>query len=210
MAIPKVSENLHVPFSTPCHAVTVAEAAWSRDIWMAGDGAAMARCWRGDGWHPTPEAGRDLNGFVVCVCDAKQSTDSMIWQGYTKTKSVQQWLQMAKTRRKYIHLKAVIFLPSNVQQIDTISVSGHSCMHFIWNFLSNGCRHKNDPSISRMFFIYFLAGFCTLAEWWCRVACRSLADHFYVWKVEMGLICFGKLILDRCVCSMSTTKLSWH
>ena len=94
----------------------------------------MARWWRGDGWHPTPEAGRDLNGFVVCVCDAKQSTDSMIWQGYTKSKAVQQWLQMAKTRRKYIHLKAVIFLPSNVQQIDTIPVSGHSCMRFIWKF----------------------------------------------------------------------------
>jgi hypothetical protein len=72
---------------------------------------AMARRQLGDGWHPTPEAGRDLNGFVVCVCDAKQSTDSMIWQGYTKTKTVQQWLQMAKTRRKYIHLKAVVFLP---------------------------------------------------------------------------------------------------
>ena len=75
---------------------------------------AMARRWLGDGaamagtlWS-TPEAGRDLNGFVVCVCDAKQSTDSMIWQGYTKTKAVQrqgaQWLQMAKTRQKYIHL----------------------------------------------------------------------------------------------------------
>ena len=98
---------------------------------MARRGDATARWWRGDGWHPTLEAGRDLNGFVVCVCDAKQSTDSMIWQGYTKTKTVQQWLQMAKTRRKYIHSKAVIFLPSNVQQIDTISVSGHSCMHFI-------------------------------------------------------------------------------
>ena len=72
-----------------------------------GDGSVMAG--RGDGWHPTLEAGRDLNGFVVCVCDAKQSTDSMIWQGYTKSKAVQQWLQMAKTRRKYIHLKAVNF-----------------------------------------------------------------------------------------------------
>ena len=91
-----------------------------------------------------------------------------------------------------------------------ISVSGHSCINFIWKILSNGCRHKNDPSISQFFFIDFLAGFYTLAQWWGWVACRSLADHCYVWKVEMGLICFGKLILDRCVCSMSTTKLSWH
>ena len=37
-----LSENLHVPFLTPCHAVTVAEAAWSRDNWMAGDGAYLA------------------------------------------------------------------------------------------------------------------------------------------------------------------------
>ena len=100
---------------------------WPAMAWRwRDDGAAMA-----PGWHPPPEAAWDLNGFVVCVCDAKQSTDSMIWQGYTKTKTVQQWLQMTKTRRKYIHLKAVIFLPSNVQQIDTISVSGHSCMHYI-------------------------------------------------------------------------------
>ena len=82
---------------------------WRGDVRWLGDGAATARWWRGDGWHPTLEAGRDLNGFVVCVCDAKQSTDSMIWQGYTKSKTVQQWLQMAKTRRKYIHLKAVNF-----------------------------------------------------------------------------------------------------
>ena len=174
------------------------------------NGAAMARWWRGDGWHPTLEAGRDLNGFVVCVCDAKQSTDSMIWQGYTKSKAVQQWLQMAKTRRKYIHLKAVNF-SSKQGSADWHNFRFRSFMHaFHMKILSNGCRHKNDPSISWMFFIYFLADFCTLAQWWGGVACRSLADHGYVWKVEMGLICFGKLILDRCVCSMSTTKLSWH
>ena len=82
---------------------------------------AMARRWLGDGvalaGTRTPEAGWDLNGFVVCVCDAKQSTDSMIWQGYTKTTTVQQWLQMAKTRRKYIHLKAVTLLPSNFSRL---------------------------------------------------------------------------------------------
>ena len=66
------------------------------------------------------------------------------------------------------------------------------------------------PSISRIFSLIFWRFFCTLAQWWDEVACRSLADHCYVWKAEMGLICFGILILDRCVCSMSTTKLSWH
>ena len=118
---------------------------------------ATARRWRRDGWHPTPEAGWDLNGFVVCVCDAKQSTDSMIWQGYTKTKTVQQWLQMTKTRRKYIHLKAVIFLPSNVQQIDTISVSGHSCMHFIWKFCQTAWHSVNFTNIFHWFFGGFFA-----------------------------------------------------
>ena len=124
---------------------------WPAMAWRwRDDGAAMA-----PGWHPPPEAAWDLNGFVVCVCDAKQSTDSMIWQGYTKTKTVQQWLQMAKTRRKYIHSEAVIFLPSNVQQIDTISVSGHSCMHFIWKFCQTTWHSVNFTN----FFIDFLAGF---------------------------------------------------
>ena len=41
--------------------------------------------------------------------------------------------------------------PCKVLQIHTTSISG-------------SCSHKHDPSISRFFFILFLAGFCNLAK----------------------------------------------
>ena len=168
---------------------------------------ATARRWRRDGWHPTPEAGWDLNGFVVCVCDAKQSTDSMIWQGYTKTKTVQQWLQMAKNPPKIDSLEGSDF-SSKQRSADWHNIRFRSFLHaFHMKILSNCLTFRQ---FHEYFSLIFWRFFCTLAQWWDEVACRSLADHCYVWKAEMGLICFGKLILDRCVCSMSTTKLSWH
>ena len=43
-----------------------------------------------------------------------------------------------------------------------ISVSGFYVLHI--QILSNCCRHKYDYSISRIFRLYFLAGFCNLSR----------------------------------------------
>ena len=161
------------------------------------NGAAMAaRRWLGDGAAMAGTLHRRPAGILMGLLFvfATQSNQQIPWFGKVTRRlkpsnSGCKWLKPAENTFT-CDLKAVIFLPSNVQHA------------FHMKILSS----VNFTNV----FHLFLAGFCTLAQWWGEVACRSLADHCYVWKVEMGLICFGKLILDRCVCSMSTTKLSWH
>ena len=72
-----------------------------------------------------------------------------------------QWFQMSKIRQNISSPKVTsLVFPWKFRQIHITSVSG--CLH-IQN-LSNRCRHKYDSSISRTFWISFLAGFCNMTQ----------------------------------------------
>ena len=72
-----------------------------------------------------------------------------------------QWFKMSKIRQNISSPKVTsLVFPWKFRQIHITSVSG--CLH-IQN-LSNRCRHKYDSSISRTFWISFLAGFCNMTQ----------------------------------------------
>ena len=74
------------------------------------------------------------------------------------------WFKMGKISQKLVHfLWFHKFWSNKFHLIDIISVSG-GYMHFIFKNLSNCWWHKYDPSIPRVFFFKFLAGFYLLAQ----------------------------------------------
>ena len=103
------------------------------------NGAAMAaRRWLGDGAAMAGTLHRRPAGILMGLLFvfATQSNQQIPWFGKVTrnlkpSNSGCKWLKPAENT---FTLRQWIFLPSKVQQIDTISVSGHSCMHFIWKF----------------------------------------------------------------------------
>ena len=146
---------------------------------------AMARRWLGDGVALAGTLHRRPAGILMGLLFvfATQSNQQIPWFGKVTRRlkpsnSGCKWLKPAEntfTWRQWLCFQAT--------SADWHNFRFRSFMQrFIWKSLSNGCRHKNNPSITRMFFIYFLAGFCTLVQWWGELACRSLADHCYVFE----------------------------
>ena len=73
-----------------------------------------------------------------------------------------QWFLKAIIRRKEGSPKGVSrFFPYKFLQIQIASVSGHG-MHYIFNIVSNRCRHEYDSLISRFFLNLIFGGFFTL------------------------------------------------
>ena len=81
-----------------------------------------------------------------------------------RSAAVAQWFQMAKNPPKN-KFNQSDFTSFSIQ-VSAYSHNFHfrslSALHF--QNLSNRCRHKYDPSISRIFWISFLAGFCNLVQ----------------------------------------------
>ena len=77
------------------------------------------------------------------------------------------WLQMAKKRRKCIHLMRFHeFFQTTFGRTIIISVSGHfTCFHI--QKLPNRCKHQyNQSNFTFFFWTLFLAGFCHWAQMW--------------------------------------------
>ena len=87
------------------------------------------------------------------------------------------------TENKFIWRRWFLKNPNKFQQIDRTSRFRllHERPAFRIKNLSTCCSYKNDPSISRIFKIYFLACFCHLAQM-CERA--SVAEIYF--KTDRG------------------------
>ena len=102
----------------------------------------------------------------VLPCKKKAKVELPSWHGlcpcYCCHCSNALWFQMAKTRQKIFSLDVVSRI------FKKVSAVVHDCRvrwlhsHHIQN-LSNCCRNKYNQSISWIFVMWFLAGFCYLA-----------------------------------------------